>query len=245
MPNPSSAGSSLRQKWSSEMHAHWLVRSALVVACVTCGPWKAQADPVQIGLEIAIGSTFGDFRDIFGVPIDVGDVLRGTLTYDSSTPDRTSDPLYGDYRGGAGSLTLDVGSGLTLPLETVYVVDQAFDPIPGRDDAFGAIAFTESFSGFDAIFATVDFRGAGREGDDLPLSAADLLAAFSMGGFRLSAWQTGGNPPFDSGTHELSGIVRLVGEAGAPVPEPATLLLLTAGAVALRCRQRKARLQNG
>jgi hypothetical protein len=218
--------------------------AAGVALAVLLGPGLAQsarAEPVTLPFEVAVRSTFGDFTAIFGAPIAPGDTLRGNLTYDTATPDFAPDPDTGDYRS-AGAIAIAFGSGLSLPLETVFIADHAFSPVPNMDDVFGAIGLAQSLRGFDSIEATVDFRGGGRTGDALPASAAEVLAAFSTGGFRFIGFQTGGNPPFDSGTHELFGLARLLDVSPQPVPEPGSVLLFATGAGVLvwRCRRRMA-----
>jgi hypothetical protein len=219
----------------------WYAPAGFALALLV-GPNLAQsasAEPVTLNFEVAVTSTFGDFAAIFGAPLAPADIFRGSLTYDTATPDSApADPEVGDYRS-AGAIVVSVGSGLSVPLETVFVSDNAFSPLPNMDDGFGAIAFTPAVPGFESILTTVDFRGGGRTGDALPASAAEALAAFSTGSFRLTGLQTGVNPPFDSGTHELFGLARLLDASPEPVPEPGTVLLFAAGAGMMFWRWRR------
>jgi hypothetical protein len=200
----------------------------------------AYADPVRLAFEMDVRATFGDLADIFGTSVAVGDTVSGELRYDTSLPDRQADPLVGDYRGG-GAMVLNAGrAAVALPLEGLFVFDQAFEPVPTGDDVFGAGVSFVSFPGFEAITVELSFRGSGRTGDGLP-TAAEALAAFSTGSFRLIAFQIGGNPPFDRGTHEVLGIARLLDEPPAPVPEPGTLLLVGCGAALMGRRAFRSR----
>lgn len=200
-------------------------------------PRTASADTVTLDFALTVRGTLGDLRDLFNAPVAVGDVVRGRLVYDASAVDRDPDPDFGSYRT-AGRLSLAIGTGLSLPLEQVFAFDKNFPPIPGMDDGFGAFVSTPAVPGFLSVIADLNFVGGGRTGDALPRSAAEALATFMSGGLRLLAWKEGLDPPFDRGTHEVIGTVRLLPEA-QPVPEPGTLLLCASG-VALVARRARA-----
>ena len=219
------------------MRASLLVRGLVIVGLLGCTVVdEVRAEPVSIAFEIDVRHAFGDLQELFGVPIAIGDVVAASLTYNTSIPDTAPSPIEGNYRF-AGSLVFETATPVTLPVEDLWVFDETFDPRPGFDDVFTAIAVSQTVAGFDSLFAELSFRGGGRTGDALP-SAAEVIAAFTEGGIRFAAWETDGNPPFDSGTHELAGTVRLVSEAPEPVPEPGTMLLCAAGAAALWRRRR-------
>jgi hypothetical protein len=201
-------------------------------------PATAKADTVTLDFALTVRDTLGDLRDLFSAPVAVGDVVRGRLVYDADAADRDPDPDFGSYRT-AGSLSLAIGTGLSLPLEQVFAFDKNFSPIPNMDDGFGAFVST-TLPGFHTVIADLNFVGGGRTGDALPQSAADVLATFVAGGLRFMAWKEGGDPPFDRGTHEVLGIVRLLPEA-EPVPEPGTLLLCASGLALLASRARAKR----
>lgn len=210
-----------------------LVRSlAIFTVLAPAVASDAHADPVVIHIQFTTRATFGPLQDLFGVPIAVGDVFPLRLVYDAGAPDIDPDPTAGVYRT-TGSLIFDVGSGLTLPIDTVLAFDRTFDPRPDMDDVFATVAFTTAYPGFDALQAELSFRGGGRVGDALPASNAEALRFFTEGGLRFTGFETGGNPPFDSGTHELAGTAAVVAD---PVPEPGTLLLV-ASAFALAGRR--------
>lgn len=212
-----------------------LVRSLAILAMLAPALVSdAQADPVVIHLEFTARGTFGPLQDVFGVPIAIGDMFPLRLVYDAGVPDINPDPNAGVYRT-TGSLIFDVGSGLTLPVDTVVAYDQTFDPSPNMDDLFGTAAFTTAYPGFESLSAELDLRGGGRVGDALPTSNAEVARFFTQGGLRFTGFKIGVNAPFDSGTHELAGTVAVVPD---PVPEPGTLLLV-ASALALALARSK------
>lgn len=213
------------------------IAAGTAVALLLCVPPDVQAEPVRIDFAIDVRAVFGNLQDVFGSVIAVGDVVRGTLVYDASTPDTAPSPVEGFYLS-PGTLSFATGTPLTLPLDGIWIFEQSANPPPHSDDVFAAFAITHTFPGFDAVQAELFLGGAGQDGVALPATPAALLAAFGQGGIRFAAWQTGGNPPFDSGTHELSGTVRVLAVDSQPVPEPGTLLLLATGAAAILRRHR-------
>jgi hypothetical protein len=198
---------------------------------VTATP--AAAEPVHLDFYLTFTSTFGDLSAIGGVPLGVGDRIRGSLAYDSSAPVALHQPTFLVYRP-AGSLTLHFGRDVVMPLDSMVVaasrVINGF-PQPSFVAAFGG---TGDFPGFDFIQAELEFRGGDQSNLALPNSVADLLGRYPSGFLRGAAWQAGVEAPFDSGTQEFFGTV-------APVPEPGTILLVGGGiAMLLRRRARAA-----
>jgi len=211
---------------------------AFGVVTAVAAPQPASADPVNLDFALTVRDTLGDLRDLFNAPVAIGDVVRGRLTYDPNAVDQDPNPDFGSYRT-SGTFSLAIGTGLTLPLDTVFAFDNNFSPIPNMDDGFGAFANTESFPGFLSLSAELNFVGGGRTGDALPQSTDEILATFMSGGLRLIGYKEGVNPPFDRGTHELLGTVRAL--EAQPVPEPGTLLLCATGAAMLLGRRVRAK----
>jgi hypothetical protein len=219
------------------MRPRHLIHAAMAVMIVLLSRSLAAAEPVRINLELDVRHTFGDLSELFGAPISVGDVFRMSLVYDTAATDVSPSPVEGHYRS-AGSLELGAAP-LVLAAGDIYVFDELFSPIPGFDDGLTALSSVETFPGFHTLQADLSFRGTGRVGDALPQSAAEFLAAFGAGGgFRFDGWKNGVNPPFDSGSHQLIGTVRVVADVPQPVPEPGTLLLVATGGLAFLKRRR-------
>jgi hypothetical protein len=204
--------------------------AGIAVAGATARP--ASADPVRLDFHITLTSTFGDMAALAGTPLGPGDTIPASLVYDPSAPILRPDDVGFAQYSPAGSLTLGFGPGIVLPLEGMIVVESYFVNGILQQAFVGAFGSTSSFPGFDFIRAELEFRGGDRKGIALPGTAADLFARYPNGFLRGAAWQTGVNPPFDSGTQEFFGTV-------APVPEPGTLILSGAGLAMLARRWRQ------
>jgi hypothetical protein len=166
-------------------------------------------------------------------------VIDGTLTYDRDAIGSSSEPGFAAFRPITGSIALSLGSGFSLPLEIV----QVFDDQPGRSpfdlDTVNAVASTASFPGFEALTMLLQVQGPpdSRSTTALPRSVAEVASFMTTASFRFQAFQAGLNPPFVELSHEFLGRVQLA-DAPAPIPEPATGVLMLLGAVGTVLRTR-------
>ena len=159
--------------------------------------WDAgDADPVRVPFDIIVGSTHGDMVPIFGVAVHPGDALHSTLTYDRDAIGNTGEPGFAAYRPIAGSITLALGSGLSLPLEIVQVFDDEPTGSPFQLDTVNALASTTSFPGFNSISMLLQAHGPpdSRSTTALPRSVAEFASFMTIGSFRFQAFQPGVEP---------------------------------------------------
>lgn len=228
-----------------------MLKQLLLLSCAAAGVLlgavaSAQADPVVVPFNVVVGSTHGDMRAIFGVPVQVGDVIHSTLTYDDDAIGNGGEPGFEAFNP-AGSIALSLGSGLSVPLEIIQVFDDQPGGSPFDLDTVNAASVTTSFPGFDSVFMVVQFQGPpdSRSTTALPRSAEEFASFTTTASFRFQAAQSGVPPPFDSTSHEFLGRVELA-NAPTPTPEPATLFLTLGGVgVLLEKRRRRQRRNPG
>ena len=223
-----------------------MLKQSLASMCAAAGLLLAlgspvHADPVRVPFDIIVGSTHGDMVPIFGVAVHPGDEFRSLLTYDRDAMGTGGEPGFEAYRPIAGSIALALGSGLSLPLEIVQVFDDEPTGSPFQSDTVNALASKTSFPGFNGITMLLHANGPpdSRSTTALPQSVAEFASFMTIGSFRFQAFQPGVNPPFFELSHEILGRAQLA-DAPAPVPEPATGVLMLIGTVGtvLRARRR-------
>jgi hypothetical protein len=194
---------------------------------------RAAADPVRADFTATVTMAHGDFDPFFGTPIQVGNVLQGTLVYDpTGVPDSTN-PLIGRYDV-PGTLSFGALARVELPLAQVAVIDDRFDDVPDGHDSFEAAVGTTTFPGFGFVEASLQLdSSAAGGGSGLPRSTSELLARFERGRFTFFAFP----PDEDDPSHVVFGQASLI--RATQTPEPATLLLLGSGACTLVFRRRR------
>jgi PEP-CTERM motif len=200
------------------------------------------ADPITVNFDVTVTFALGAFEDIFGAPLGVGDSFSGRFTYDPGAPDSNSNPNVGIYQASGQTLRVDWGTGLTVPIQSFGVFDNARCPPPLREcDMFGLGTDAAAVPGFEFLLITANLRApaASRQGDSLPRNAAEIGAIYQTGEFRLQAIRES-SPGF---SHSLFG--TLSPQPVAPIPEPGTLLLVGTGAVGILGRVLRRHLTSG
>ena len=221
-----------------------MLKQSLASMCAAAGLLLAfvspvHADPLLVRFNIVVDSIHGDMVPILGAAVHAGDVLHSTLIYDRDAIGRSGEPGFEAYNP-AGSITLALGSGLSLPLEIVQVFDDQPSGSPFDMDTVNAFASTASFPGFESITMLIQAHGPpdSRSTTALPRSVAEFASFMTIGLFRFQAFQPGENPPFLELSHEIRGRAQLADEP-APIPEPATGVLMLVGAVGTLLRARR------
>lgn len=220
-----------------------MLKQSLASMCAAAGLLAfvspAHADPLLVRFDIIVDSTRGDMVPIFGVALHGGDALQSTLIYDRDAIGSGGEPGFEAFRP-AGSITLALGSGLSLPLEIVQVFDDQPSDSPFDFDTVNAFASTASFPGFERIDMLLQANGPAdsRSTTAMPRSVAEFASFMTRGLFRFQAFQAGANLPFLDLSHEIHGRAQLA-DAPAPIPEPATGVLLLVGAVGTLLRARR------
>jgi hypothetical protein len=221
-----------------------MMKRSLASMCATAGLLLAfvspvHADPLTVRFDIIVGSIHGDMVSIFGVAVHPGDVLHSTLIYDRDAIGRGGEPGFEAFNP-AGSITLALGSGLSLPLEIMQVFDDQPTGSPFQMDTVNAFASTASFPGFESITMLLQAHGPpdSRSTTALPRSVAEFASFMTIGLFRFQAFQAGENLPFLDLSHEILGRAQLA-DVPTPIPEPATGLLMLVGTVGTLLRARR------
>lgn len=188
----------------------------------------ARAEFVTIHITAEVDHV-GDPHNFFGGAIAVGDMISGTYTYDTATPDTSASARIGNYGHYLAPAGVDLSVGgiqfKTDPTSVDFWVG-IVDDYPPVDDygfiSYSNVALPSLAVSVGAIYWTLeDSRGSALSGDSL-LGAAPSLADWDFNRLHIGGPDRG--PSFGITGHVIS----------AAVPEPGTLLLVGLGVLLLR-----------
>jgi PEP-CTERM motif len=200
----------------------------VLLACLA--PRTVSADTIPIAFDVTVTFAHGNLEPIFGLPIAVGNVFGGSFALDPSSPDHNGARHFGFYSG-EGELQLDAGRGLSLPIVSYAVYDNAACG-NGSCDAFHTSSYTTTLPGYAFVSAALAFQTPPdrRNSDALPVSAAEIASAYSSTQLFFRAVVPEGDITF-------GGVVRIHATDPHPVPEPATWLLMGTALAAMTARR--------
>lgn len=217
-----------------------LVVRGVAAALFCLGPGSVSADPVRIPFVVTVEGTRGPVAELVGSPVAVGDRLAGLLVFDSNAARGPfSTDLLASYFDPAASIRVP---GFLSSAPEIWVWNGA-DASEGDSVLFSAFDVRPGFRSIRTEVAFQDPYGEGGQtihSTQLPRTPLDLLA-FRDRSFMLNAYATGyiANEDDDWGSHAIHGRLELIGEDFAPVPEPATMVMVGIGLVTVAIRKRR------
>jgi hypothetical protein len=213
--------------------SNWLL--AIVGLLAMFGTPEVRAAPVQFTFT-------GSVTDIpvneTSLAVSPGDLIIGSYTFESTTPDGAASATEGSYTAPPGppyGLSVTVGGNLFSTNDFLNVGVANFGPL---GDFYTVLACSPDVSCADLEMeiALQDLDGTAFSSDALPLTPP-ALGLFEIRNFHVFAL-LGGSELQIEGTIET-----LTCPACVPtvIPEPSTVVLLASGLVLLGCSTRRAR----
>jgi len=214
----------------------------IILSIIVAGIWAfcfcpslAQAEPITIAIEAKVDSV-EDRDGYLEGKINPGDIITGTYTYDSSTPDTNPSPYIGDYEHFAppAGIFLTVGGFefRTDPMNVNFLVEVGNAGGPYYRDNY-LIRSYKNLPLYDDVpinhimWQLDDKSGTAISSDALPLTAPVLHDwPDSFTGLKIE----GG---------DIKNSLRITADVTSAIPEPATVMLLTLGGLIVRRRTKR------
>ncbi len=205
----------------------------LLVLFVVLSLWsrilRAEIVTIQLTAEI---TGINDYADLLEGNISVGDIITGSYSYDSDTPDTNPSDTVGDYRH------YDQPYGINLSIGSLV-----FQTDPDNVNFLVEVANNHIYSSWDGYLAKSYNNLALSNGVHIGMIYWELQDSSGMALSDISLpttppaledWDYGLGLLITFGPRDSSGIQARVTSA---VPEPATVLLLTLGSLLLTRRR--------
>ena len=210
------------------------MKKLLFVLIVLSAAVCAQAQVITIAIEAAVREIY-DAADLLEGAISLDDIITGTYTYDTDTPDTNPSSTFGSYYHYDTPFGVDLGcNGLefrTDPCNVDFLLEITNNHISTGEDSYMLLSKNNlSLSngiGIDSIIWSLnDYTGTAISSTDLPYAAPILDDWQSIFGLQIMSEKIGDNfDHFNIYADVTSAIV---------IPEPITLLFLTSGVLLLR-----------
>jgi len=201
----------------------------IICALSFCAP-PAQATLITIEIEAVVDSVDDEFGYL-EAKVSPGDIITGSYTYESRTPDTNPSMHVGDYRHHSApcgiSLTLGGFEFKSDPANLDFTVEIINDSTSGGlHDAYGVLSGSNLALSNGTIVDHISWWLG--DSSATALSSTELPTTAPV----LSVWQSRNWLRLDG----ERGLYIVDGHVTSAIPEPRTLLLLTFGGLFLRKR---------
>jgi hypothetical protein len=216
----------------------------VLVGVLTCGSTGADAAPITFSFTGEVSQDpFLDPEDPFGGTIAFGSVFSGLFTFDSTTADGDPSVNGGSYTSAAGLFSLAIAGNSFIAADLLNI--GMGDDFSGSDFYTVFAQNTTGVDPFDVSLSLQDLQATVFGGALLPTNAPSF-AAFELTTLFFSGTIGGNQVQIDGRLTSLtctSGCEPGGGTGVTPVPEPATVVLVTVGIAALRLRRTRGRVR--